>query len=74
MTAQVSIRAELAAAVRAVNAAYNRLPENRRPVIAYDALDRELDAACVADDRERATAVISEWRDHWLSTFAEAGQ
>jgi hypothetical protein len=64
-----SIRAELAAAVRAVNAAYYRLPEDRRPSIAYDHLDQELEIACTGGDRDRALAAIDRWKRHWLDTF-----
>jgi len=73
-TAMVGVRAELAAAVRAVNAAYARLPQERRPDPAgYDALDGEVDAAFAAGDRERALVVIRAWRDRWLSRFRATG-
>jgi hypothetical protein len=66
-----TIRTELAAAVRAVNAAYSRLPEPARKQIEihFDGLDREVDAAILADDRERALRAIAAWRQHWLHEF-----
>lgn len=67
------IRAELAAAVRAVNAAYNRLPESRRPdVTGWNALDRAVDEACAAGDRDRALQAIDEWRDSYLAACSKA--
>jgi hypothetical protein len=64
------VRAVLAAAVRCVNAAFYAIPEGHRPDPApWDALDREIDAAFAAGDRERALAAIRAWRDHWLSRF-----
>lgn len=60
------INYELAVAVRAVNAAYNRLPENARPEVPFNGLDREIDAAIASGDRDRAMAAISSWRGHWL--------
>jgi hypothetical protein len=75
MKALVSIRAELAAAVRAVNAAFYLLPEEIRPDPAsFDPLQTEVDAACLSDDRDRAMAAIRAWRDHWLATFEEAAR
>lgn len=64
-----AIRAELAAAVRAVNASYARLPEPRPDAAPFGALDDEIDAAILAGDRDRALAAIAAWRGHWLSTF-----
>jgi hypothetical protein len=67
------VNTELAAAVRAVNAAYNRLPQEGRPdPAAFDPLEQEVDAACLSEDRERALAAIREWRNHWLGLFQEA--
>jgi hypothetical protein len=68
------IRADLAAAVRAVNAAFAQLPAEVRDAIEirYDGLDRELDAACAAGDRERALAAIRAWRGHWTHTIERA--
>lgn len=72
MTAPTT-RTELAAAVRAVNAAYNRLPEaaRRQTTIAYDSLDQEVDDAILSGDRDRAMAAIKAWRGHWLQEFEE---
>jgi surfactin synthase thioesterase subunit len=68
-----SVRTELAAAVRAVNAAYNRVPVDSRPDPAsFDPLEAEVDAACLSDDRERAMAAIRAWRSHWLAQFEAA--
>ncbi|HET6999350.1 MAG TPA: hypothetical protein VFI03_12265 [Solirubrobacterales bacterium] len=69
------INTELAAAVRAINAAYNRLSPaaQGRVEIAYDAMEAEVDAAILAGDRTRALAAIRAWRGHWLSEFERAG-
>lgn len=67
MTIEPSIRAELAAALRTVNAAYSRLPEDRRPdVSGRDDLDQAVDEACLSGDRHRALTAIAEWKRHWL--------
>jgi len=60
------IRGELAAAVRRANALYRRHPEPRPAVIgdSWDALERELDAAFEAEDRERALSAIRGWLAH----------
>jgi hypothetical protein len=66
-----SIRTELAVAVRAVNAAYYRLPVESRPdLAAFDPLEAEVDAACLSGDRDRALAAINAWRGYWLDQFA----
>jgi hypothetical protein len=69
-----SIRTELAAAHRAVNAAYARLPRAiaERIVIRTDGLDREMDAAIKSGDRERARRAIRAFKGHWLHTFEKA--
>lgn len=71
-----TIRAELAAAYRAISAAYDRLPVDVQNSIeiGYDALEAEVDAATLAEDRERAMRAISAWKRHWLATFEEAGR
>ena len=70
MSTLPGINAELAGAIRAVNAAYHRLPEDRRPEPpSWDALSREVDAACAAGDRSGALAAIRAWSGHWLSAF-----
>lgn len=67
------ISTELAHAVRAVNAAYLRIPEPYRPeVAAWTPLEYEVDAACAAGNRERALRAIEEWREHYLSKFSQA--
>lgn len=69
-----TIRAELANAVRAVNAAFSRLPETVQDFldVAFDPLEAEVDAALQADDRERALRAIGAWKRHWIATFDEA--
>lgn len=71
-----SIRSELAAAIRAVNAGYNRLPGDAQDTIsiAYDALEAEVEAAAANEDRERALAAIRAWRGHWLDRFKRAAR
>jgi hypothetical protein len=62
--------AELAAAVRAVNAAYLRIPEPYRPEAAiWTFLDCEVDAAFASGDQERALQAIEKWRAHHLRKF-----
>ncbi len=70
-----TIRAELAAAVRAINAGFNRLPAEMQDRIAinYDGLEGEMDAAILAGDRIRALAAIRAWRGHWLDEIERAG-
>jgi hypothetical protein len=69
-----SVRAELAAAVRAVNAAFNRLPAHLqdRLDVTVDPLEAEVDAAVQAGDRDRALETIAAWRDSWLRRCEEA--
>ena len=74
MTRLPGISAELAAAIRAVNVAYERCPEPRPDPAGYEDLDRELDTACAGDDRARASAAIRVWRRHWLSVLEEAAR
>lgn len=71
-----SIRTEHAAAIRAVNAAYNRLPRSAQNamLITYDDLDVEVDVAVASGDRIRALAAITRFRDHWLAEFVEAAR
>jgi hypothetical protein len=63
----------MAAAVRAVNAAYVSLPEAAQGLIEIgcDGLGAEVDAAILAGDRDRALAAINAWKRHWLATFEE---
>jgi hypothetical protein len=62
----MSIRAELAAAVRRVNAAYYRCPEPRPEVIGqtWSRLEFEIDAAIGSDDPGRALRAIAAWEAH----------
>lgn len=71
-----SVRAELAAAVRAVNAAYARLPRpaQDRIDIYTDGIEGEIDAAILAEDRDRALAAIRAWQGYWLDRFARAAR
>ena len=71
-----SIRNELAAAIRAVNAAFARLPEAARSQmdLSTDDRDRELDRALLQDDRARALAAINSWRDHHLALIRRAAR
>jgi len=73
---QPSIRTELAAAVRAVNAAFNRLPREAQDAldVTVDGLEGEVDAAILSDDRDRAMRAIRAWRGHWLHRIKEAGR
>jgi hypothetical protein len=69
------VNAALANAIRQVNAAFNRLPESRRPDPAeWGNLDAELDAACLSGDRDRAMAAIRAWREHWLHELERAAR
>jgi hypothetical protein len=70
-----SILAELAAGIRRVNAAFNRLPPKVQEsiAIAYDDLEAKVDQAILADDREAALAAIGDWQRHWLEAFQDNG-
>ena len=61
-------------ALRQVNAAFDRLtPEQKEEMaVGYDGLDRELDAAWLAGDRERALQAVRAWRDRWLHDIGKA--
>jgi len=76
MTDQPTLRAELAAAIRKVNAEFERLPPEVQDAIdvAFDPLEREVDAAILTNDRPRALRAIGAWKRHWVATFGEAGQ
>ncbi len=60
-----SIRAEAAAAVRAVNAHFHALPESAQKSIAIEYA--ELDAALACGD----LAAVDVWRDRWLGILEE---
>lgn len=70
-----TVRAELAAAVRRVNAAFNRLPKAKQASlnISVDPCEAEVNKAILAGDRERALAAIRAWRGHWLDRIERAG-
>jgi len=76
MTTPTTPRAELAAAVRAVNAAYFRLPDNARNKveIAYHGLEGEITASMLVGDDDRARSAIRAWRGHWLHKLGAAAR
>lgn len=66
-------RAELAAAIRAVNVAYARLnpdQQNRVHLIA----DAPLDAALLSGDRTKALAQIECWKARQLAAIGEMAE
>ncbi len=71
-----TIRAELAAAIRRVNAEFARLPVEVQDQIdlAQGDLDAELDRALLSDDRIRALGAIESWRDHHLAMIRRAAR
>ena len=71
-----SVRSELAAAVRAVNAEFLRLPDNARNQLDLSTidLDLELDRALLADDRGRALKAIQSWREHHITLIRRAAR
>ena len=62
----MSIRSELAAAARRVNAAFYRCPEPRPTVIGetWSKLEAEIDAAITHGDDDRTLRAIHEWEAH----------
>jgi hypothetical protein len=68
--------APLAAAVRAVNAAYFRLPVDVQDQIdvTVDPCEAEVDKAILVGDRDRALAAIRAWRGHWLDRIERASR
>lgn len=68
----ISVRAQLAAAVRRVNAAYNRVP-NADEIDVFSAkwrkLESDVDTALAAGDDLKARDAIREWEHHALVTF-----
>lgn len=73
---EATVRSELAAAIRAVNAEYRRLPENARTQLdlSTDDFDRELDRALLADDRPRALRTIETWKGHHIAMIRRAAR
>lgn len=71
---QPSVRSELAAAVRKVNAAFARLPAEAQGQVdvAVDPVEAEVDAAILAGDRDRAIAAIRAWCGYWLDRIERA--
>jgi hypothetical protein len=61
-----SVRTELAAAVRRVNAIYARRGDPKPEVVGgdWDRLEAEVDAAIKDGDRDRALAAIRAWEAH----------
>lgn len=74
MSGPNSIRTELAAAFRAVNASYHRLPADRRPDVSWGATDDLLELALSSADRDRALEAVAEWKTTWLALFEEAAR
>ena len=76
MAAPLSIRAELATAIRRVNAEFARLPRAVQDSLdlSFNDLDAELDRALLSDDRRRALLAITSWRDHHLGQIRRAGR
>jgi hypothetical protein len=71
-SALTGIRLELAAAVRRVNAAYARVPEDSWPLVddeRWRTLEAEIDAAIGSEDRARALAAIEAWESHALEAL-----
>lgn len=70
------VNAALANAIRQVNAVFGRLSklEQEAMDIRYDGLDRAIDSAILAGDRDRALAAIRAWREHWLHEIGRAGR
>lgn len=66
-----TVRAELAAAIRRVNAAFNRLSGAERERVHLVA-DAPLEAALLGEDRTKALAQIECWRDRQLAAIEEA--
>lgn len=67
------IQNELAAAVLAVNIAYNRIPPRHRPRAAsLDAMKSEVDRACARGNLGEVMAIITDWRDDHLTRYSTA--
>lgn len=73
MSTPYSPRAELAAAVRAVNAEFARLDDSARPRVEI-VPDADVDAAILAGDRDRAFTAIGDWRRQQLAAIREAAR
>jgi hypothetical protein len=71
--APAGVSEELAAAIRKVNAAFDRLPSSVQGEveIAFPELEAEVNLAIIAGEREKALAAIAKWRDHLLALFAD---
>ena len=70
-----STRCELAAAIRRVNAAFNRCPPSVRPAVDGDAwrdLEAEIDRASAKGDREVALLAIERWESYALGELEAA--
>ena len=67
----------LAAAIRRVNAAYNRLPESDRPEVdneVWRRMEHAIDDACSVGDLEAALEAISDWETFALRELEEAAK
>ena len=69
-------RAELAAAIRAINVALRRMPESARSQIdpRTEPVEAEVNAAALAGDRDRALAAIRAWRGSWLDRIEQVSK
>ena len=67
------MRAELANAIRKVNAAFAGLAPDARERVRLIA-DAPLDAALLDGDRAKALSQIERWRDRQLAAIEEAAQ
>lgn len=65
-----TLRAELAAAIRKVNAAYSRLTPDQRTRVSLVA-DGPLDSALLSGSHAKALAQIETWRDRQLAAIAQ---
>jgi hypothetical protein len=71
MTA-LSPRAELAKAIRDLNARFHKLPPEQRPEVGWGELDERLEAALASDEPERALDEVERWHGEHLVAFEEA--
>jgi hypothetical protein len=74
MGSPISPRAEFAAAIRGVNAAYSRLPADKQPEVAWNPVDDAVEAALKSGDDSTAFAAIEEWRAYHLRLIEEAAK
>lgn len=71
----MTVNAELAAAVRRVNALYAALPARFWPEVdgrAWRRLERRIDHCLAAEDRDGALRAIADWEAHAREQLAPA--